>query len=212
MTNRDALFASILADPVDDTARLVLADLLRESDDPDEQARGRFLWAGVTASRFHDHDLIEDSFYYTAQREIDAVASAGYPALWLSALGLGPQHLTAGEWAWDCTLDRVTVRIGAAVGTFTRGLLAELSVTLGEWFAVAPVALTMWPLELATATDIPGLPFAVEMTGSTWRLVGRLRVPRRRFHSAGVCAAGGGDPAPVLDRDGGGLASDERVP
>jgi uncharacterized protein (TIGR02996 family) len=39
VTDRDTLLAAVLADPLDDTARLVLADLLRESDDPEERAR-----------------------------------------------------------------------------------------------------------------------------------------------------------------------------
>ena len=43
VTDRDTLLAAILEDPADDTARLVLADLLRESGDPHAQARGRFL-------------------------------------------------------------------------------------------------------------------------------------------------------------------------
>ncbi|HVL15267.1 MAG TPA: TIGR02996 domain-containing protein [Gemmata sp.] len=41
MTDRDHLLAAVLADPADDGARLVLADLLRDGDDPDAQARGR---------------------------------------------------------------------------------------------------------------------------------------------------------------------------
>src|SRR5262245_34416603 len=162
MTERDALLAAVLADPSDDTARLVLADLLRESDDPDDQARGRLLWAGVTASRFRGHDLIDDPLYHAAQAEISAVAAAGFPALWLSALGLGPAPPTKGDWAWDCTHDRVTVRVGGSVGTFERGMLAELALTLGEWLALAPAALVAWPLERAAATDLDGLSFAVE--------------------------------------------------
>jgi uncharacterized protein (TIGR02996 family) len=39
-TDRDALLAAVLGDPADDTARLVLADCLRESDDEDDRARG----------------------------------------------------------------------------------------------------------------------------------------------------------------------------
>jgi uncharacterized protein (TIGR02996 family) len=56
VTDRETLPATILADPSDDTARLVL----RESEDPDERARGRFLWAGVTASRYRRQDVVED--------------------------------------------------------------------------------------------------------------------------------------------------------
>jgi uncharacterized protein (TIGR02996 family) len=39
VTARDTLLASVLDDPSDDTARLVLADHLRDSDHPDERAR-----------------------------------------------------------------------------------------------------------------------------------------------------------------------------
>ena len=82
VTNRDTLLATILNDPADDTARLVLADMLRESDDPDLQARGRFLWAGVTAHQFRDCDVIAEPLYYAPQHELAAMASGGYPARW----------------------------------------------------------------------------------------------------------------------------------
>ena len=95
MTNREALLAAVLAGPADDTARLVLADLFRESDEEGERALGQFVWAGVTAARFRDDEVIDDPLYYAAQKEIAAVASAGYPARWLCSLGLGPMPLTA---------------------------------------------------------------------------------------------------------------------
>jgi uncharacterized protein (TIGR02996 family) len=72
--DHDKLHAAILNDPADDTARLIMADMLRESDDTEAQARGRFLWAGVTASRFRDEELIEDRLYSTATGEIAVVA------------------------------------------------------------------------------------------------------------------------------------------
>jgi uncharacterized protein (TIGR02996 family) len=188
VTGRDALHSAILDDPSDDTARLVLADLLRESDDPDTQARGRFLWAGVTASRFRDHEVIEDSLYYTATGEIAAIASAGHPALWFAELGLTQQPLTKADWAWDNTYDRVAVRVGGCVATFTRGMLAELAVMLEDWYSVAAVALAGWPVERVAIADVPGLAFAVEPQehrGRGWRLAARLRVPRRNVPMAG---------------------------
>jgi uncharacterized protein (TIGR02996 family) len=63
VSDRDTLHSAILDDPSDDTTRLVLADMLRESDDPDALARGRLLWAGVTASQFRSHDVIDDPAY-----------------------------------------------------------------------------------------------------------------------------------------------------
>ena len=39
----------------------------------------------------------------------------------------------------------MTVRIGASTGTFCRGLLTELGLTLGEWYALTVPALGYWP-------------------------------------------------------------------
>jgi uncharacterized protein (TIGR02996 family) len=201
MSDRDAILAAILADPADDTARLVLADLLRESELPDDRARGRFLWAGVTAARHRDDRLIDDPLYYGAQREIEAVASAGYPARWLSALGVGPQPLGERDWAWDSNLDRVTVRVGEARGAFTRGLLSHLAVTLAECDAVVPPALAAWPLEEVAASDVPGLSLDIVRTVSGWRLEARLRLPRRRVPLGGGTIPAAVAPAPFLTEE-----------
>ena len=40
-------------------------------------------------------------------------------------------------------------------GVYERGLLAELIVTLEEWYAVAERALRTWPLERVTVADVP---------------------------------------------------------
>ena len=203
MTDRDHLLAAVLADPADDGARLVLADLLRDGDDPDAQARGRFLWAGVTASRFRYHDVIEDPLYYAAQNEIAAVAAAGFPARWAAGVGVGPRTLAAGDWLWDNAHDRVTVRVGAAVVTFTRGMAAELAVTLADWLALAPAALAAWPVERVRDADVPGLVFAIDPPDSArggWRLAARLRVPRRNVPLSGPRVVPTAvSPLPVLE-------------
>jgi hypothetical protein len=73
------------------------------------------------------------------------------------------------------------VRVGSFVGVFTRGLLAELEVPLGEWFAVAGPALSSWPVERVRASDVPGLSFALEPIADGWRITGRVRMPRRNI-------------------------------
>ncbi len=193
MTDRETLLAAVLADPADDTARLVLADFLREADDPAERALGQFLWSGVTISRFADDDMIDDPLYYTAQNALATVASAGFPARWMADLGLGPRLLTKSDWAWDSTLDRVTVRIGNVAGVFTRGMLSDLAVPLADWYAAAPAALAVWPLAGGTITDVPGLTFSIGPTTSGWRLAARLRLRSRRV----PMTAGGVVPAVV---------------
>ena len=65
------------------------------------------------------------------------------------------------------------------MGVFARGMLSELDVTLGEWYAIAPRALSAWPIEWVRATDAPGLSFAVEQFEQGWRITGRLKTPRR---------------------------------
>jgi len=104
LTARETLLATVLENPDDDTARLVLADLLRESDNAEERARGRFVWAGITAASYRDADLIEDKLFYIAQAEIAAVAADGFPAQWLAAIGVGPSPLTTRDWVWDTTV------------------------------------------------------------------------------------------------------------
>src|SRR5262249_22684436 len=117
-----------------------------------------------------------------------AVAATGLPAGWLSLLGLGPPRLTARDWAWDSTADRVTVRVGKAAGMFGRGMLAGLTLMLGEWYEVASRALSVWPVEQVTITDVPGLSFSVSAPTPPrpgWVLTGTVRVPGRRGPLAG---------------------------
>jgi uncharacterized protein (TIGR02996 family) len=161
VTERDTLLAAVLADPADDTARLVLADMLRESDDPETQAYGRFLWAGVTVSRFNAGDVIDVTLYSEAQSEIASVVSAGFPAQWLSSLGLGPRPLAASDWTWSSELNWVTIQIGGTFGVFERGMLSELYITLGQWYEVAQKALS-WPLKRVIVQDVPGLAFWID--------------------------------------------------
>lgn len=193
-----ALLGQVLANPSDDTARLVLADLLRESDNPDERARGRFLWAGVTTAQFRNDDLIDNPIYYTAGQEIAAVAKAAYPARWLTELGFGAQAFNDGNWGWDCNHDRVTVRVGTSTGVFTRGMLAELSISLTEWYQFAPQVLAMNPLELVVLSDVPGLSIAIGKPKSEWQLTARLKVPPQSIPLMGGTIPSTVSPSPYL--------------
>jgi uncharacterized protein (TIGR02996 family) len=207
-----ALLDLVLANPADDTARLVLADLLRESDDLSEQARGRFLWAGVTASRFRKDDLIEDPMYYTAHREIDAIAKAGHPAKWLAALGIGSNPSAAGKWVWDCTHDRVTFRVGTTTCLFARGMLEGLTLNLDEWYFSSPLVLASEPLEKVTISDVPGLSFAIDQLPAQCRLTARLKVPPHRIVIMGGPIPISVAPSPILVETDGDWRVEELFP
>jgi uncharacterized protein (TIGR02996 family) len=192
VTDREALLAAVLADPADDTARLVLSDLLRESDIPGDQALGRFIWAGVTAARFRDEEMILDPLYYTAQQEIAEVTSEGWPAVWLSLI-FGITSIRQVGWAWDSTVDRVSVRLGNFTGIYLRGMLHELAVPGLQWGLSASAALASWPLTTGTILDTPGLSYTIGPVSAGWRLTAHLRLPRRRV----PMTAGGVIPAAV---------------
>jgi uncharacterized protein (TIGR02996 family) len=193
-----AILDTILANPADDTARLVLADLLRESDAPAERVRGQFLWAGVTAARFRNYDLIDDPLYYTAHQEIAAVATAGYPARWLAELGIESHTQPERNWAWDCTHDRVTVRVGSSSSLFSRGMLSGLSVGLAEWYQLAPRVLAAEPLESIVIIDVPGLTLTIDQPSKEWRLTARLKAPAQRIQLMGGSIPTSMAPSPFL--------------
>jgi uncharacterized protein (TIGR02996 family) len=161
MTDRESLLSAVLDQPADDTARLVLADFLREQTDPADMALGRFVWAGVTASRYWAVGAVADDDLDAAFAELSAVVADWWPARWLAALGLGPTPLTAGDWGCETIDDRVTVLLGATTGEFERGMLAGLTVTLDQWYDAAARALAAWPVERVTVSDAPVLAFWV---------------------------------------------------
>ncbi|QJW99623.1 hypothetical protein [Frigoriglobus tundricola] len=94
----------------------------------------------------------------------------------MSALGFGPPPLAIGDSSWDGAGNRGTVRVGAALGVFARGMLAEMDVALGEWFAVAPRALAAWSIERVRTINVPGLSFVMARIEQGWPSTGRCGV------------------------------------
>jgi uncharacterized protein (TIGR02996 family) len=171
VNSQTALLNFILENPADDTARLVLADLLRESDDPDEQASGRFLWAGVVAHTLYESSQT-DPLYKVARTELQTLATAGLPARWVGDLEIGPSPLTVKDWTVRKRIrDRVVVDVGLHVGVFTRGMLNGLTLGLAQWFDVAHKALGSWPIEFVKMNDVPGLEMQLVRHAEEWEVV-----------------------------------------
>jgi uncharacterized protein (TIGR02996 family) len=177
VSSRSALLTQILENPADDTARLVLADLLRESDDPADQARGRFLWAGLTAHNFLKQGQTDDPTYLCAVEELGALAGIGYPARWLAELGVGPRPLTKGDWKVRLTENLVEAHIGPYSAVFTRGMMSVLMIDLAEWYDSGEKVLAQWPLERVEINDVPGLGlgFLILRKGNTWEVAAGFR-------------------------------------
>lgn len=214
MTDRDAILSAVLEHPADDTARLVLADFLREQSDPSDVALGRFLWAGVVASRYRDAGVIEEAEYYTALAELTAVAEQGWPARWLAALGMGPSAPTARDWAWDSTADRVTFRFGALGGEFERGMLTGLTLAFGEWMGSASRALAAWPLAWVVLPGTPGVTLRIAPPGPEpgWRRTAEVRLRERRVPLAGGPVVAALSPFPALVEPAATLSAHQSFP
>src|SRR5262245_21570265 len=87
MTDRAALLAAVLADPADDTPRLVFADWLDEIGDPADAARAAFIRAEVAADRLPFGEPDRDRLDRLAARHYQAFVETWNAELpdWLSA-------------------------------------------------------------------------------------------------------------------------------
>lgn len=170
VTDHSALLPMVLANPADDTARLVLADALRESESEKERALGRFIWGGVTVASFRDKASETDPLYRLALAEMHDISEQGYSTQWIAKLGLGPFPHTKNDWTCRIERDEVKIRYGSYVGIFTRGMLSGLTLSLGEWYGLSAKAFSLWPLEKIEIIDVPGLFFTIEKVSDGWEL------------------------------------------
>lgn len=162
------VFADIVAEPADNVARLAHADWLDDIVGGDEAA---FIRASIELANFEglDRERVEGAL---------AALSGETLARRFAALGFVTGVPADDDWMVLLEDDRVTVHIGDASGTYTRGMLAELNAPLRTWVAVGRTVLETNPLERATITDVPGLSFAVEPPGPArgWLLRARQTV------------------------------------
>jgi uncharacterized protein (TIGR02996 family) len=173
MSDRDALFAAILADPDDDLPRLVYADWLEENGRPADVARAQFIRLQIEMSRI---DPLSDRFpqdYYGPSADLAALARQWLRA-WLAEL---PTAVAAEVWKR---------RPGA--DALRRGFLESVQLppevfaaVAPELFAAAPVVRVHFHTSYRDINRLLGDPHlgrlrAVRLTGS-WdadRLVRRL--------------------------------------
>lgn len=126
MSEPDALLAAVLADPDDDTVRLVYADRLQESGRPASIARARFVRLQIAQATGLPYEQSVD-----AQRELDALAR-WWARAWLAEL---PPAVADAVWKQ---------RLGAAA--FRRGFVNGVTLPVAVFrecaaglFAAAPI-------------------------------------------------------------------------
>ncbi len=166
LTDRDALLESVLEHPQDATARLVLADRLRELDNPSEQALGRFIWGSVMVAQMIDpfgsisfsaglrqatRDL---KLLKEGKKEMAAGVQAGYPVQWLAELGLARRPHRATDWIHELRNHQMFFRLYKSGGTFVSGMLTELALTSTLWCRIAAIVLARWPIERVVLGDM----------------------------------------------------------
>ena len=208
--DRAALLDNVLTDPADDTARLVLADWLEEHD---EAPFGRFVRAGVVASRFRGAELIDDPDYYAAARVISDIATAGRPSVWLSAagaagpsplafrgLGLG-QRRRPGDGAHRCLRRHVLPRPPGRIGGDARGVVRT------DGARARRLADRVGSCVLGRARLVP-LNWSGFLTAG-WRITGRVRMPRRNVPLSGGEVAFANASGAVLSQSSSEWAADQ---
>jgi uncharacterized protein (TIGR02996 family) len=94
VTDREALPAAVLNSPGDDAARLVPADYLDETGEPDP---GLFLRAGVEAARSRTAAVIEGAACSDALAVIPTAAGSGPPARRLVGIYSRPSVCRSGH-------------------------------------------------------------------------------------------------------------------
>jgi uncharacterized protein (TIGR02996 family) len=130
MSERDALFAAILADPADDVSRLVFADWLEETARPIAVARARFIRLQIELAR----GVPDDQFPHRAAEITTALAAlaARWARAWLAEL---PPRAAKAAWAQ---------RLGARA--FRRGFVDGVTLPADVFRQAAPVLFDTLPL------------------------------------------------------------------
>lgn len=195
-TDRATFLAHCLDQPADDITRLAYADFLREQDNPATAAIGRFIWAGVTLSRFRGTEPFTDGEPFQASAELAETAVGVLGGQLKALLGWEWEHMT-----WDtdpAAPDRITVTVlpksirnhkrkraaNCPAAIYERGMLHTLRLSLGYFRDVADGVLASCPLNRFEALDVPGMSLAVAGPEDGWRLIGWLDLPAIRPHSA----------------------------
>jgi uncharacterized protein (TIGR02996 family) len=167
MTDRAALLAAILADPADDTPRLVFADFLAETGDPADAARAAFIRAEVEAERL--------PFDAPGRAPLDRLA--------------GQLYRTFAD-AWNRELPGWLAAGG--VVRYRRGFVEDVELSIARFvshgaglFAVAPVT----TLRL-TLPHPPGSPVPYGVFGMRPELA-RVTALELGEHTLGPAGAGG---------------------
>jgi uncharacterized protein (TIGR02996 family) len=180
MTEREILLGNCLARPGDDAARLVYADYLRiEQDSP----LGRFVWAGVTLSRYRGSEPVGEGDFFDAQRELEASAptilssqlNALFGWLWpdvlwdtssekpdqVFAASIAPTDphepfLQGGYRLRHDQGERTARSRNRPAAIYERGMLHTLRLPLARWREVARAVLSVAPLACVELLDVPG--------------------------------------------------------
>jgi uncharacterized protein (TIGR02996 family) len=163
------LFEALVAEPAENSVRLVLADWLDERTASDH---GRFIRASVHAA------TLTGPARAAALRDLHDLCNAALVRRF-AAIGFGPVQITHLEDHIQFDGPNVTVRIGPSSGTYSRGLLARLNLPLNKWVAVARTVLETNPLEAVTLANVPGVSFEFDPPAGPrgWVLRARRTTP-----------------------------------
>ena len=165
-SDEKAMLSAIIADPANDTPRLIYADWLEEQGDAD---RAEFIRIGMDmhrASLDYDEYLKMDANCYSKSslgRQIDVLARRRSALLYKLSTRL-VEPFTAERTPWHgLTIgqNQITVALklgGPVVLKFRCGFVAEVHCTLADWISHGPAIVAAQPVEMVRVTDMRILP------------------------------------------------------
>lgn len=166
MSDRDALLRTILADPADDTARLVYADWLEENG---EEERGHYIRFGLDYG-YHRGMESDGSTGNEWERAVDVWPPIDWPDSMHTIFRLTPEDRRGVSWVWR------------------RGFVESVSLPLAEFRTQVPNLFAAHPVTDVRLNDreplgirgVPSVAWLVDGFGPD-----RSMLPRELFHELG---------------------------
>jgi len=163
-TDLDLLLAAVLAEPDEDTPRLVYADALDERGQPGDAERAEFVRVQIAIAELERAGSTADPKRYTfVNQSTDRLSSVTPPDLGrLNDLRARERELYArlhpGVWPLGGSVPLFSPADGDLVSAFRRGFLDKVTCSAEDWIAHAGALLAAHPVTRVTLTTWPGEP------------------------------------------------------
>lgn len=180
MTDEEALLAAILAEPKDDTPRLVYADWLEENDQPE---RAEFIRVQVESAGLEPCNTLAKATGWRSPAMVDRTCDCRWHVLRCRERELWnpvvrPMLETEPWKGWLINFHQMNLHEGEKLAVISRGFVSSLTCTWDAWLTHADAILKQQPIERVRLTTrpevesqlVPPVRGRVRFSGEEWWL------------------------------------------